>query len=138
LKKKQVRLEKYKRVVEEYLLWRVEGEVFQRPNFEYSFEGKSALEAMRDWESYGVPLPRESCEPELLADYVQGKKSRDWHISQWREGIKAGLFYPWEFVGELGCTNDNVETLLGYTSLGIDPSRFWWARDDADRWELLK
>ena len=90
---------KYQKKANEYLLW---GTDSLRPSFTYQADAPTALQAMKDWESLGTRLPACSCEPELLADYVAGKRSRDWHITQWRSGIKEGLFFPNQFIGELG------------------------------------
>lgn len=103
---------KYRKTLSDYLLWRQEGNIFLRPAFDFDPVGITAEQAIKRWESEGKPLPASTSEPDLLADYVQGKLSRDWHISEWRNGIKEGLFEVEEFIGSLGCTKDNYQKLL--------------------------
>lgn len=91
---------KYLKRLECYLMWRT-GNLF-RQTFDFDPNGVTAAEAMCAWESEGTPLPSATSEPELLADFVQGKKSRDWHITEWRLAVKQGLFKPEEFAGCLG------------------------------------
>lgn len=67
---------------------------------------------MQDWESLGS-VPQSCSDPKKLSDYMQGKKSRDWHISEWRLGVKQGLFWPEEFIGTLGLTRENFESIFG-------------------------
>lgn len=67
---------------------------------------------MLAWESKGVK-PDRCKDPVLLSDYMQGKTSRDWHITEWRDGVKQGLFLPQEFVGTLGMTEDDLKSVFG-------------------------
>ena len=101
---------------ENYLLWRTEN--FLRPEFTQDASGRDAATCMTEWESKGIPLPmttaqakaavlrgdpvRYTSEAQLLADLVQGKMCRDWHITEWRKGVKEKLFLPEEFLGVLG------------------------------------
>jgi hypothetical protein len=102
---------RYHKRLAEYLRWISPGVDFLRPHkVAVSPHGVSAAEAMCAEESRGVILPCR--EPELLARYQQGKRLRDWHISEWRSGIKDGLFVPSEFIGSLGCDESNVESIL--------------------------
>lgn len=66
------------------------------------------------WETHGI-VPTTCKDPRLLSDYIQGKKSRDWHITEWRAGSQhgAGLFLSEEFIGTLGCTMENFESIFG-------------------------
>jgi hypothetical protein len=112
-------LRRYRKTVEEYLKWCVDSGTLFRQSFELDTEGMSAIEIMFRWESWGEAVPNSTKEPELLSLYIHGKMSRDWHITQWREGIRDGLFRPFEFVGTLGCTEANISKLIGYTRLGI-------------------
>jgi hypothetical protein len=65
------------------------------------------------WEARGSK-PVSSCEPNLLADYVQGKRSRDWHITEWKEGCRSGEFYPEEFLGSLGMDEQEFKSVFGH------------------------
>jgi hypothetical protein len=67
---------------------------------------------MLRWESGGVQ-PDRCSDPSLLSDYMQGKTSRDWHVTEWRSGVKSGLFRPEEFVGTLGMSEGDVESVFG-------------------------
>lgn len=90
---------KYLNTLRGYLRWRVEG--FLRPHIQHDPGGPSAAESMHRWESSGVRITG-SCEPELLADYAQGKMSRDWHVTEWRESVRRGYFTVAELIGTLG------------------------------------
>ena len=110
---------KYRQTLEGYLRWTgSETNVLFRPTFELDPMGPTAADAMRDWESHGTPLPVGCAEPVLLARYVQGKVSRDWHISEWRLGVRDELFFPSEFVGTFGLTVPEVEHLFGVSVQG--------------------
>ena len=111
---------KYLNTLEQYLRWKPEGVLF-RPTFGLDATGKTAAESMQAWESTGTPLPTNSSEPELLADYVQAKRSRDWHISEWRQGVKEGFIAPYELIGTFGLTWPEVKKLLGTVALGPFP-----------------
>lgn len=101
---------KYRKKLDNYLLWRIDN--FLRPEeVEFSATGPSSDEAMFSWETYGV-IPQNCSNPSLLADYIQGKKSRDWHIKEWRLAIREGYFYPSEFVGQFGMTELEVNKSL--------------------------
>lgn len=95
---------KYKRRLNNYLLWR-SGD-FLRPQVGFSEDSPCAAESMLRWESKGDSRPTVSSEPGLLADYIQGKMSRDWHITEWLEGWNKGLFLAEEFLGVLGMTTE--------------------------------
>lgn len=99
--------QRYQKRLHNYLLWRV-GDFLRPAEIPYDSSGPSAEVAMCDWESRGIE-PIVSSNPSLLANFIQGKRSRDWHISEWRLGIKEGLFKPEEFVGSLGC--DSITNL---------------------------
>lgn len=105
---------KYKRVLEGYLRWIGEDSVFMRP-VEISRDptGPSAAEWMKDWESRGLESLTTS-EPELLARYQQGKRCRDWHISEWKQGVREGLFIAEEFIGTLGMDEENFASVFGH------------------------
>lgn len=49
----------------------------------------------------------------VLDSYAHGKASREWHIKNWKEGIEKKLFFPEEFIGTLGCNEDNFESIFG-------------------------
>lgn len=61
----------------------------------------TAEEAMFLWETHGKE-PTGCSDSGTLQKYVQGKKSRDWHITEWRLGVSQKLFVPEEFFGVLG------------------------------------
>jgi hypothetical protein len=103
---------RYRKTLEGYLLWRV-GD-FLRVPFLLDLNGPTAAESMMLWESTGRPLPVSCSEPELLADYVQGKRSRDWHITEWRDGISRGYYRQEDFLGTLGVrTRADLESIFG-------------------------
>lgn len=108
---------RYQQTLDEYLEWRTGN--FLRPQFVLGCaypkrKHRTALHAMKEWESEGRALSEFSCEPEKLADYVQGKKSRDWHITEWKEGCRKGLFLAEEFIGTLGLSGQNFESIFGF------------------------
>jgi len=86
---------KYQLVLNGYLRWSTNE--FLRPELlPFDNSSPTAAECMLKWESYGIE-PISTSEPELLSDYVQGKKSRDYYITEWKSGIKDGLFVAEEF-----------------------------------------
>lgn len=101
---------RYQTTLEDYLKWRSGN--FLRPVFKLSDSG-DPVEIMWQWETLGRPLPEGCLEPELLADYVQGKKCRDWHIKEWRDGVEDKYFLAEEFMGGLGLTEENFESIFG-------------------------
>lgn len=101
---------KYAKTLENYLKWRVDN--FLRVPMPFAMDGPSAAEAMFNWETHGKP-PTHSSEPDLLADYMQGKKSRDWHITEWKSGVKMGYFEPKEFLGCLGLEDKDWKRVFG-------------------------
>lgn len=104
---------KYMDTLNGYLQWIPSDSVFMRPAaLPYDENGLSAAAWMKMWESTGKIAPITS-EPELLQRYHQGKVCRDWHITEWKEGVRMHLFVPEEFVGSLGCTADNFESIFG-------------------------
>lgn len=68
---------------------------------------------MFEWDSLGYNPSRRCSDPNKLSDYVQGKKCRDWHITEWKSGIEDGLFIPEEFLGTLGCNEKEFESIFG-------------------------
>jgi hypothetical protein len=124
----------FKPVLDDYLLWK-DDLVFMRPmNIQCSAGAPSAQQAMQDWEFVGVHAASDrdvpalwSSEPELLADYVQGKRCREFTIKNWKEdtiynGIHfiegdgrdiGSLFWPEEFIGTSGLTAENFESIMG-------------------------
>ena len=92
---------RYRNKLQEYLLWRVDN--FLRPA-DLPIGAVSPEECMLNWESKGS-VPVSTTVPATLASYIQGKQCRDWHITEWREGIRQGLFKPEEFIGTLGLEN---------------------------------
>ena len=104
----------YHKTLQGYLRWLPEGERLFRPDLLWLDETAStAAEIMLAWESEGKAFPAACSDPTLLADYVQAKTSRDWHISEWRLGIAEGLFTWREFVGTFGLTEEECRKLLG-------------------------
>ena len=103
---------KYQRTLKGYLRWAGEGSFLRPPLVESSVAGPSAAVCMKRWESEGI-VPTCSSEPELLARYAQGKVNRDWHITEWKDGIRMGLFVAEEFIGTLGCDKDNFTSIFG-------------------------
>lgn len=102
---------RYHNILSNYLRWKPKG-VFLRPTFVYATQGVPAAVAMCAWESSGTPLPFGCLEPDLLADYVQGKQNRDWHISEWRQGVKDGYFLWWEFIGTFELTRAECQKIF--------------------------
>jgi hypothetical protein len=105
-------LKRYRRTADEYLRWLGDGSCsLFRSTFPYNPTGPTALEVMCAWESTGTPIT-DTCEPDILANYVQGKRSRDWHITEWRLGISSGEFCKREFLGTFGLTQDELNAIL--------------------------
>jgi len=102
---------KHKKILADYLLWRYDN-LFRPPVVLCDDTSLSPEQIMMQWESQGIPIPTTCTDPELLADYIQGKISRDWHITEWRNGVKERLFLPYEFIGDLGCTEDNYQSIF--------------------------
>jgi hypothetical protein len=78
---------------------------FQRPALAaLNPQAMGAAEAMFRNESYGEKLTAECAEPELLADYVQGKTNRDFAIENWRlDGVFERKHWVEESGRDLGC-----------------------------------
>ena len=111
--------QKYLAVLAHYVLWAPEGEIFLRPTrIPFDAEAPSAAEWMKAWESEGV-RSKATSEPDLLQRYQQGKINRDWHISEWKEGVRMRLFLAEEFIGTLGLTEENFESIFGRP---VDPA----------------
>ena len=103
----------YRKTLQGYLRWLPVGEQLFRPDLLLPDEtAPTASEIMLAWESEGKALPDACSEPTLLADYVQAKTSRDWHITEWRLGIAEGLFTWRDFIGTFGLTEDECRKLL--------------------------
>ena len=62
----------------------------------------SAEEAMFMWETHGKTVPPNPADTELFQLYKMGKEQRDFHVTEWRLGVKQRLFVPEEFYGVLG------------------------------------
>lgn len=107
--------------LEKYLKWLPKDEIDKnlfRRSFYYAPNGIKASKAMIDWEGRGIDLPSETCEPDLLSDYVQGKILRDWHISEWNKGISDGSIFPRELVGVGECeTIEDVNNIISKSSM---------------------
>jgi len=102
---------RYRRILEGYLLWR-EGNLFLPELLIEDPKAEAPELVMKLWESEGRPLPRRCQDPVKLAQYIQGKISRDWHITEWRKDVKDGLCKAEEFVGTMGCNEENYRKLL--------------------------
>jgi len=102
---------RYARRLAEYARFAEGGGCLFRP---VCLEGGSvtAEAAMADWESRGVALPAQVIGAVRLSTYVQGKRSRDWHISEWRQGVREGWFRMEEFVGTFGLTEADVQRVM--------------------------
>lgn len=101
----------YRNVLLEYLNWRT-GNFLRPPNVPLDATGPSPEEAMKLWESEGK-VPTSCSDPDKLADYIQGKKSRDWHITEWKQGVEDCYFLREEFIGTLGLTLENFSSIFG-------------------------
>lgn len=101
---------KYNSTLERYLLWRV-GSFLRPQELPFDEQGPSAASVMFNWESNGIK-PTTTSEPAILADYMQGKTSRDWHITEWKEGVAHGYFFPYEFFGCLGFDQSEFEKVF--------------------------
>ena len=104
---------KYQLTLDGYLRWRSDDVKLFRPMIQPDPSAPDACEVMFAWESLGHPLSHTCSEPDLLASYIQGKRSMDWHISEWKAGIQDGLFWPWEFIGTFGLTWQELKKLFG-------------------------
>lgn len=101
-----------------YLKWSTESN-FMKPEIKYSNKAPDAVECMFNWESLGTTI-KECREPDQLARIIQGKQLRDWHITEYRDGISKQLFTAWEFVGVGDITIDNcIDILLTNNKLNI-------------------
>lgn len=103
-------MSKYKKTLNGYLKWTKGSNLFKE-NFNFDPNGPSAFECMKNWESNGTPITATK-EPKLLSQYVQGKKSRDWHITEWKSGIKEGYFLWWEFIGTFDLSEGEIRKCL--------------------------
>lgn len=55
------------------------------------------------WETHGKQVvPSDPQQMELFYLYKIGKEQRDFHITEWRLGVKQKLFIPEDFYGMLG------------------------------------
>lgn len=75
--------------------------------------GVSPETAMKDWESNGIAFPRLTTNRLQLALYYEGKKQRDFHISEWLRGVKDGLFEPEEFLDCMGMDIAEFKSVFG-------------------------
>lgn len=103
--------QKYKNTLTRYLEWVASD--FLRPKFGHDPTGLSAAEAMLQWETHGIQLPESSSEPDLLAKYVQGKTSRDFYITNWKEDCKDNHCLPEEFLYTLGFDEIEFRSVFG-------------------------
>jgi hypothetical protein len=103
--------QKYQNALTHYLEWITND--FLRPKFGYDANGLSAAECMLRWETYGEALPTHSSEPELLAKYVQGKTSRDFHIKNWKEDVRNQWLHPEELLYTLGFNEVEFLSVFG-------------------------
>ena len=103
--------QKYLNVLNRYLEWVTND--FLRPKFEYDENGMSAAESMLRWETYGEALPTHTSEPDLLAKYVQGKTSRDFYITNWKEDVRNQWLYPEELLYTLGFNEVEFRSVFG-------------------------
>lgn len=103
---------RYQQTLVGYLRW-LPKDRFLRPSFVDDPSGIDAASAMLQWESQGKSLPLGCTEPDLLADYVQAKRSRDWHISEWRQGVTEGYFLWWEFIGTFDLSTAETRKIFG-------------------------
>jgi hypothetical protein len=104
---------KYLQTLQNYVMWIPAESLFLRPvAVLFASGGPTAAEWMKRWESEGVKGESTS-EPEILQRFHQGKCCRDWHISEWKEGVRDGLFIPEEFIGSLGLTAENFAGIFG-------------------------
>lgn len=60
----------------------------------------------------GIRIPLTCSDRLLLAQYIQGKTLRDWHITEWRNGVKEGLFKKEEFFDELLSKNEDPDLIF--------------------------
>lgn len=100
---------KYVKRLENYIQWIPKESDLFKQEFIFSENGSSAYDIMLDWESNGVQLPKYTSQPELLSKYVQGKKSRDFHIKEWKQAVKSLYFKSEEFKDSLGCKDNEKE-----------------------------
>lgn len=92
--------EKYRKRLQNYIHWCL-GEFLRPALQERVSRALLAEEVMWLWETHWL-RGLETSEPELLQLFVQGKQCRDWHVTEWRRGVKDRLFVPEEFFGTLG------------------------------------
>lgn len=104
----------YDTTLAKYLKYRTGG--FLRPSeVPFSESAPDAKTCMFAWETHGH-TPAVTSEPSLLADYIEGKKSRDWHISEWRSGVTDGYLTPIELLGTLGVDEAEFYGIFGHQS----------------------
>lgn len=98
---KRVKLKaKYLLRLASYFHW-CNGDFMLAAEMKLDENGPTPEEAMFLWESKGIK-PDGCTDPGLLARFVQGKTSRDFHVTEWRRGCSQKLFIPEEFFGCLG------------------------------------
>jgi hypothetical protein len=115
---------KYQAVLDRYLAWTIGCDNLFMP-IPLLKEDPNALQPeviMRDWESQGIKIPDSCTDPLLLARYIQGKTLRDWHITEWRNGVKEGFMFKEEFIENLLNKGENPDLIFK----GIENDMSWY------------
>lgn len=114
---------KYQLVLSRYLLWANDSDNLFLPTLvEQNPNGLTPDIIMRDWESQGVKIPASCTDPLLLARYIQGKTLRDWHITEWRNGVKEGIMFKEEFTDDLLSKGENPDLIFK----GVENNTSWY------------
>lgn len=114
---------KYQSVLTRYLTWTVESSNLFLPTLIHQNDNALPPEViMRDWESQGVRIPDSCSDPLLLARYIQGKTLRDWHITEWRNGVREGIMFKEEFTEDLLAKGEDPEVIFK----GVENDMSWY------------
>lgn len=112
--------EKYRKRLNNYLAWIPKGGLDGIPfkRFTVMPAGMTAEELMMASESGTKWTPTDGRvvdsekELELLNRYIEGKTSRDWHISEWLNSVKMGYAVAEEFLGTLGMDAEEFRSVF--------------------------
>ena len=103
-------------VYKKYVPWLLEnpGDSYLRPGLSIyqNEEGSHPFVLMFEWESLGKDYRRGCNNTKLLESLIQAKTLRDFHITEYKAGIKEGTFQSWEFIGTGDITVTNYKTVL--------------------------
>jgi hypothetical protein len=80
-------------------------------NWQEALDGKSAVECLFKFESTGKRPLVKTGQKAILEWLLVGKSARDWHITQWSEGIVEGVLYFYELREDRGMPPTIIESV---------------------------